>query len=429
MQSRLKSPDIKFRVFVGLIALADAVVTLSTRWSWQGLEPDFQAVALLVLLNVVLTHLTFDLAYGAAYTMNLMSIAAAVVSLGPLWGGLVSATGAINFEDLRARRPLVRVLGNAVHWYLSAYLAGLAMMSLGHPPLLVTGNVSLLELSTTTRIAAPLSVLGVFYLSNVTIVVAGVALLESKKLGEVLQEWQPSAHFPSLVVLGLVGILLGHLIALRSLGGLFLISLPMIAVRRVFTVYADLRDAFANTLRALTAAIEAKDPYTRGHSERVAGYAVALAVETGLGAQDIQRIERAALLHDIGKIAVPGGLLTSSEVFRACDMESVRLHPEVARDLLQDIEFLEDVLPALENHHERLDGSGYPRGLAGEEIPLAARILAVVDAYDAMTTDRPYRRAMSQEDALRELKRVAGLEYDAVLVDAFTRVLSRQAQE
>ena len=178
---------------------------------------------------------------------------------------------------------------------------------------------------------------------------------------------------------------------------------------------------------ALAIAIDAKDPYTRGHSVRVARYAAATAEELGLEPQETEAILYAGLLHDIGKIGVSELILHKPAVLNVAEWEAIRDHPITGAKILEPIPSLRKVTPMVRHHHEHYDGTGYPQGISGEKIPLGARILAVADAFEAMTSHRPYRRAMYRARATDILKRGMGKQWDAEVLRAFLRTLGRDA--
>jgi putative nucleotidyltransferase with HDIG domain len=230
-------------------------------------------------------------------------------------------------------------------------------------------------------------------------------------------------------VLTLLGLLVAYLITLKSWLGLALLVLPFWMARRTFRVYVELTEAYTSTVRSLVTAIEAKDPYTRGHSERVADYACRLAECIGIPKAEIDLIERAALLHDVGKIGISLDTLVSPEKLTPDEVNAIRQHPVLGSDLVSDVEFLSDIVDVVRHHHERCDGAGYPDGLVGERISTPARILAIADAYDAMTSDRAYRPRMTDAQAREELHRVADSQLDGDLVRQFTAMLSEDRVE
>lgn len=193
------------------------------------------------------------------------------------------------------------------------------------------------------------------------------------------------------------------------------------------SLYQDLHESYLSTIRgtiwALTFALGIKDPYTKGHSDAVAKYAVAIARRRGLSPREIEGIEVAAILHDIGKIGICEVILNKPGKLDDEEWREVKKHPESSLKLLNGINFPWDIKPIIHAHHERYDGKGYPVGLRGEEIPLGARIIAVADLYDAMTSNRPYRKGLSKEAVIEELKRVAGTQLDPEIVRVFIEML------
>jgi len=181
-----------------------------------------------------------------------------------------------------------------------------------------------------------------------------------------------------------------------------------------------------STIYALAATVDAKDHYTYGHSKKVARYATDIAEALGYPQERVATLRAAALLHDIGKIGVSDRLLTKTGPLTPEDWEPIRAHPKLGVAILKHVETLSGCLAAIQYHHERYDGSGYPAGLKGENIPLDARIMAVADSYDAMTSLRPYRDGkLSHEQAAAELKRCAGAQFDSKIVDIFVSLSER----
>ena len=184
-------------------------------------------------------------------------------------------------------------------------------------------------------------------------------------------------------------------------------------------LYADQQDLFLGTIEALTASIDAKDRYTCGHSQRVALLSTQLALKIGYTHEQADRVRIAGLVHDVGKIGVPEAVLTKGGRLTDEEFGAIKLHPEIGHRILRDIRLLQDVLPGVLHHHERWDGRGYPAGLKSDAIPMLARIIALADTFDAMSSNRSYRSALPREQVLAEIRRCAGGQFDPDLVEPF----------
>jgi response regulator RpfG family c-di-GMP phosphodiesterase len=193
--------------------------------------------------------------------------------------------------------------------------------------------------------------------------------------------------------------------------------------------YQQLKETYRTTLETLGAALDSRDVGTEAHSRRVHGYALATAREHSVPEDDLVDLGHGVLLHDIGKIGIPDSILLKPAPLTPDEWVIMRRHPEIGRRLIEKIPFLLGAVSIVYCHHERWDGRGYPQGLRGEEIPLGARIFTVVDAFDAMTFDRPYSRAVSFDDAKTEITRCAGSQFDARVVASFLRVPDGMLQE
>lgn len=187
------------------------------------------------------------------------------------------------------------------------------------------------------------------------------------------------------------------------------------------------RELFLSSIRALAEAIDAKDPYTRGHSERVATYAAAVAKEMGLAAEEVERIRLSGLLHDVGKIGVDDRIIRKPTALTEEEFEVMKTHPVKGAAIMSAIPQLADVIPGMKHHHEKWSGGGYPDGLKGEEIPVQARIVTVADTFDAMTTTRPYQKAMEIDFVIERIKQFSGMRFEPSVVSAFVRAYEKGA--
>ncbi len=188
----------------------------------------------------------------------------------------------------------------------------------------------------------------------------------------------------------------------------------------------NLRESFLVTVRSLSAAIDAKDHYTHGHSERVCGHALGIGQTLGISQLELQQLELACLLHEVGKIGIPESVLNKKGKLTSQEMGLMHKHPVKGTDILKNTKLNKFVMTAVRHHHEKYDGKGYPDGLVGEQIPMLARIIAVADSYDAMVSNRPYRSKSSQEWAIMEIKNGTGSNYDPKVVWAFIKWITNQ---
>jgi len=196
-------------------------------------------------------------------------------------------------------------------------------------------------------------------------------------------------------------------------------------IERLKQAAEENRELFLGSIRMLAAAIDEKDPYTRGHSGRVAKYSMLIGQELGMSAEDLDRLRISALLHDVGKIGVDDRVLKKPGSLTADEFALMKQHPVKGANIMRPVSQLKEMLPGIELHHEHVDGHGYPYGLAGHQIPLMARIIAIADTLDAVTTNRPYQSAMDLEYALAKIKSLAGTKFDAAVVTALENVIQK----
>jgi len=190
-------------------------------------------------------------------------------------------------------------------------------------------------------------------------------------------------------------------------------------------LYRELEEMFFQTVESLAGAIEKRDPYTGGHTQRVTLYSLAIGKYLPLNPEEIKRLKVASVLHDVGKIAIEDRILKKPERLNPEEFDAIKRHCDLGAEIIEHIRQLREIVPGVKHHHEQIDGEGYPDGLKGEEIPVLAKIVAVADTFDAMTTDRPYRKAMEKEAAVEELKRCSGTQFDEEIVEAFLKAYQK----
>jgi putative nucleotidyltransferase with HDIG domain len=303
-------------------------------------------------------------------------------------------------------------------------------------------------------IVATLAAAAMTYFVN-SFMVTGIASMATRQ--SVMTIWREKFQwvFPHYVVFGLLGLAMALSYYALGVTGLAVFAAPPLMMRLAIKQYIDktarnvailkrkneqleranqeivamtgrLKETYNATLEALAAALDARDSETGGHSSRVTVYTMDMAREMGVDDKSPEwvNIERAALLHDVGKIGISDAILNKAGPLTPEEWQEMRRHPAIGHELLRDVKFLSDSAQIIYTHHERYDGKGYPTGLQGEEVPLGARIFAVADAFDAMTSDRPYRRALPAQKAREEILSNAGSQFDPRVVEAFLNCLS-----
>jgi putative nucleotidyltransferase with HDIG domain len=228
---------------------------------------------------------------------------------------------------------------------------------------------------------------------------------------------------PSALAVGTIGIIIALAYIGYGYGAVILFFGPLLLARYSFKLYIEMRNLYLSTIQALNKTVEAKDPYTSGHANRVEKFAVELAKAYHLPFESIQNLKTASILHDIGKIGIHDEILNKASRLTQEEYQEIMRHPAIGAEIISKVNFLSDITTIVKHHHERYDGKGYPDGLSGEDIPIEAAILTIADSYDAMTSDRPYRTAMTPEEALSELQKNAGTQFHPDLVKVFVSII------
>lgn len=410
--SRVPRP---FLLYSATLSLAGV---LALAYSWRA-YPVVPTPQLALLLLAVLLSENFALSFPPfTASLSYPLAVAATVACGPAAGGLVAAAGAVNIEDLRSHKPPSVVLFNISQLVVISVLGGWIYLTLGGRLLLDSSGVwRPLTLADFPQVLLPMIALAaVSPAINLMNTALGISLLRKQRLRDLMPDVM--GLFPTQFAFAFVGYLIAQVLAFSPLA-LVLFAAPLIVARQMYIRYVALRDAYVDTVRSFVGALEAKDPYTRGHSERVAGYAVELGKASGLDARACERLEYAALLHDLGKLAVPGSVLTKPASLTADELASIREHPGRGAEMMRRIPPLRDLADYVAKHHEWYGGGGYPLGVGASSIPELALILSVADCYDAMTTTRAYRGAFTREQAVAELIRGAGTQFDPEMVRLF----------
>ena len=355
---------------------------------------------------------------------------AALLRLGPLGGLLVAAVGCLSSCLYPKRQPLYQIAFNVLLSATEGWLTGLMFLHLNG------GTLALQATRAFIPVAAASLTYFVINTGSISVIIGLCSGQDSLKVWRTNFLWTAPSYFAGACVSTLATLVCGH-----QSGAILLFVLPVAYLTyQSYATYIGrteekqqhierLADLYLSTIKSLALAIDAKDQYTHQHILRVQRYAVAIAKQLGLNGDDLEAINTGALLHDIGKLGVPEYVLLKPGRLTEEEYDKIKKHPEIGAAILDPVEFPWPVLPVVLYHHERWDGKGYPEGLAGESIPRSARILAVADVYDALTSNRSYRHAWTHSDAVAEITRSAGTQFDSVVVQAFLAVIDRVVAE
>ena len=418
--------------FAGLVALMAASSTQRT----DGLDAIMLAV--LVGLACVAQRVPVFLFRSSAISVSFAAVIAAYVLYGTGAAVWVSLAQALVNSITPRRKPLRKAAFNFGSFALSAFAAGeLYRMAGGLTP---PGAIA------PTLVAVALSAAG-YFLVNTSLTAIAIAMSERQSVVAVWRtnySWMP-VNFGATAVQGAALAL-----AYQALGlfGVFVFTVPLCVAWFSFRLYMAkstevrqrneeltsvnellrqtndrLEQSHVSVIGALIGALEAKESHLSGHAATTMHYSVEVGRKLGLGTDEIAAIKLGALFHDVGKIGVPESLLSKPAELTEDEWIEMRAHPMIGASLLGNVPMLERIRPIVLAHHENFDGTGYPQGLKGSEIPLAAQIISVADAYDAMTSERPYRIAVRPKQALRELRAHSGTQFNPVVVEAFIQVV------
>ncbi len=427
-----------------VVAIASAVIgfapvsTADRQW-WMV----YTVLALLFLIcDSTPTPLA---ARQSAWSPSSAATLAAVVMLDGGYGAAM--VGAVAVLTLRRQVPLAERLFNGAMYAVAGYVAGIAYLGTGY---LIEGshhthrfisdtlyviNINVINTSAVNGqhpkmfddLLAPFAVAALVHVLVNHGLLWGMLLLDphSRPLA---RQTASSAGLPLLYDIGFagLGLVIAALWPILSYFSTAIVLVPLFVARWAMGQFAEQQRAHSATLAALCQAVETKDFYTRGHSDRVSRGANMIARQINMPPSRVEAVTFAGMLHDVGKLGVPTKVLQKEGALTEEEYAAIQLHPMRGLEIVGEIGFLNEALTGIMHHHERMDGRGYPMGFAGDEIPQFAKIIAVADAFDSMTSTRSYRKARGQEEAVAELHKSAGSQFDPKIVDAFVSALQRE---
>jgi hypothetical protein len=354
----------------------------------------------------------------AAWSPSSAATLAAVVLLGPLGAALV---GAVSLISLRRKTLLAERVFNGGMYAVAGFAAGNAFVHLG-------GHVGQPLPRNFPAIIWPFAAAAAAHVLVNQGLIWGVLQMtryEGRASRRIQLESSPSLLVASDLGYAALGLVIAALWTVIGPFAAALVLVPLFVARWAMGQFAEQQRAYAATMAALCQAVETKDFYTRGHSERVSRGSGMIARQIGIRGDRAEAIMFAGMLHDVGKLGVPTKVLQKTGPLTEEEFAAIQLHPMRGLEIVREIGFLNEALAGIMHHHEKLDGTGYPMGFAGDEIPEFARVIAVADAFDSMTSTRSYREARRMSEAIDELRKGAGSQFDPVLVEAFIDALHR----
>lgn len=388
----------------------------------------------MAVLITIAESLSVPLDNGKAVSVGFAITLASLLSIGPVNTAWVAAAGSllkvVHHKKLGYLHllniPIQKSLFNMSNYILSCLLAGGLYKAAGgifvmdSSPMPLTSMFGFLKDNLLPITIAILT----FLVVNSGILAILLGIINGQRA---ITQWISSFIWaiPNEFAIGLLGLIIT--IAYISYGPVAVILFfgPLVLARYVFKMYMEMSNMYFETISALTAAIEAKDKYTIGHSRRVEKYSKLIAQEMKLSPSRMQILKYAALLHDVGKIGISEKILNKPSRLSEDEFEHIKEHPVIGHRILDEVEFLCKTKDIVRSHHEYYDGSGYPLHLSAEQIPLESLIMSVADAFDAMTSDRPYRKALSFDQAVDIIKRESGKQFAPDVVNAFLKVVNR----
>jgi HD superfamily phosphohydrolase YqeK len=402
---------------VGVVALAAVAVATASFAGFHWRTFGVLAVLFLVCDSAPALLNSERVRVSVSFSASLAS----VVLLGPAGAALVGVCAVVTGQ--RHLGP-ERRLFNAAQFALCGYAAGQVFVHVGGTPW-----ASGMSHTSVSRTLGPFVAADVTFVAVNLLLIAGVLVI-AKQVSVRGPRWGPIVQLASgCLGYGMFGLLIAALWSEVGVSAALLVLLPLFIARWAFALTRAQQKAYDATIAALCQAVETKDYYTRGHSERVSRGSVMIAQEIGMRPERITAIRYAGMLHDVGKLGVPTKVLRKSGDLTEEEYAAIQLHPMRGLEIVREIGFLDEALNGIMHHHEKMNGRGYPMGLAGEEIPEFARAISVADAFDAMTSDRLYRGARSREEAVAELRRCAGTDFDPQMVEAFVKALENVVWE
>lgn len=411
MDNKLTGKALIYIIILACIAFAIIIYTFSIM-DWAGVS--WFPILIFLILIIMADSFPVKLPRGGSVTVSFAANAAAILLFQPLIVIALTISRDLFF--------LIQGNNKVKHFFNCSQVT----VSVGSAALLYRSLAPSIADFTVYHIPPFIASMLVIFILNPTFVTLILAFVQNENPYTI---WLVNIKWSTLTFLSMAP--LGALIAVIYINigfwGLVLFLFPLILARHTFQSYINMRETFLDTIKSLSLAIDAKDPYTKGHSSRVADYVTAIARELKWPEDRAEFLHYIALIHDVGKVTVPEHILKKDSMLTNEENDIMKKHSYAGSEVIKEVKYFSGGSDIIKHHHERWDGSGYPDQIKGEDIPEGARILAVADAFDAMTTNRPYRKALEPKDALTELKECAGTQFDPKVVEAFVQLYPKNS--
>jgi len=409
---------LKLKIYIGVITASAIALFIYLIPSLPSLPNIWPAFIFFLVISTFAEFIPIDLPLGGAMSIGFPIDFVLILVYGPALAMLITALSGLIAEIIERKISWYKIIFNTSQFALSAGVAGLVYQYTGG----IIGFQNFLKFIFPAALCAL-----VYCFTNLISVTMAIFLEQGSRIATI---WRINfkENLSTYLAEAPMGFLMAIVYVEVGIVGVLLFFLPLLLARRSFELYTKMRKVYLDTIRALAAAIDAKDPYTKGHSERVAEISVALAQGLNLPGREIENIEYTALLHDIGKIGIADNILGKNSRLTDEEFDKIKEHPVMGAKIIEPVDFLKNSYEAIYHHHEKYNGKGYPDGIKEKDIPLSARIIAVADAYDAMGSDRPYRKKLNKDKILKELKDQSGKQFDPEIVKALISVLDRERE-
>lgn len=411
------------RLYIAAVVAAAIAMLIAAVHS--GLAIPAGHAVLLACLFLLAEAFPVALPRGGGYSVSFVVTLAAMITHGPAVAIIAASAGALNLRGVRRHpAPIASRIFNGANFMVCTGVAAFAYRGAGGPV-----GPGLLDAPIAHGLLPVLVATGVNFAANTAIVAVMLyfATPQSRFRNNPWQIWRSefTSLLPGYFSFAFLGLLLGVLYMEVHAAAVLFMLVPLLVARRAFAAAIRAQHSYESTMESLVTALEAKDRYTRDHAARVSRLTDMVAREQGVRGEQLRTFRLAALMHDVGKVGIPTAVLAKPGKLTPDEYHTMKDHPIRGHEIVAEIDLLADALAGIRHHHERMDGSGYPDGLAGDRIPLVARIIMVCDAFDSMTSTRTYRVPMTMEQALAELRRCAGTQFDPAAVDALEAALAK----